>query len=135
MIFITGGRAQGKSAFARALYRERYGVQAARVADGRKDAPEEALRAPLVLHLELFVRKLMEQGEDPNLFIERFLRENPDAVAAADEVGCGIVPMEAFERSFRDAAGNAAVRLAASSILVYRVLAGIPVLIKGKEEG
>ena len=67
-------------------------------ADGRVDDVETAMRAEVILHVEAYVRRLMERGEDPFAFAERLLRENPEAVAAADEIGCGIVPADAFLR-------------------------------------
>ena len=40
------------------------------------------------------------------MFAERLMQENPDAFVTADEIGCGIVPMEAFERDYRETDGR-----------------------------
>jgi len=55
------------------------------------------MQADLITHFELFVRREMEAGRDPYVFAERLMQENPDAFVTADEIGCGIVPMEAFD--------------------------------------
>ena len=130
MKLVVGGRAQGKTEFARALAgtREEGGQespQTGAAADGRTDDMEAAMRAAVILHVEVYVRRLMERGEDPFAFAERLLRENPEAVAAADEIGCGIVPADAFLRKYRETAGRVCQRLAAGSDEVYRVICGI----------
>lgn len=48
----------------------------------------------------------------------------------ADEVGCGIVPMEKSERDYREAVGHAGQMLAAAAAEVYRVQCGIAARIK-----
>lgn len=59
------------------------------------------------------------------------IRENPDLVIIADEIGCGIIPMDEKERIYRECAGRVCTELAAFSGKVYRVSCGIGVLIKG----
>lgn len=138
MKLVVGGRAQGKTEFARALAEEAVQKGGAEtdirtdtaVADGRTDDVETAMRAAVILHVEVYVRRLMERGEDPSAFAERLLRENPEAVAAADEIGCGIVPADAFLREYRETAGRVCQRLAAASDEVYRVICGIGKRIK-----
>ena len=59
------------------------------------------------------------------------IRANPELVVITDEIGCGIVPMDAGERIYRECAGRVCTELAAFSGKVYRVSCGIGVLIKG----
>ena len=47
------------------------------------------------------------------------------------EVGCGIVPMDAFEREYRETVGRVCTELAAMSEEVHRVLCGVGTVIKG----
>ena len=51
-------------------------------------------------------------------------------VLIATEVGGGVVPVDAFEREWREAAGRAACRIAACSKEVYRMVCGIPQCLK-----
>lgn len=154
MIFITGGRCQGKSAFilkmageGRAGF-ERCGalteslkadlsgsfdtaaLSASGAADGRTDEFCKAFSAPLVLHLESYVRRLMEDGQDPTLFLLRMIKENGRAVVVSDEIGSGIVPIDPFEREYREAAGRAGQKAAEASGQVYRVVCGIGIRLK-----
>lgn len=41
------------------------------------------------------IREAVHAGEDPCAFAERFCREHPGAVVAANEVGAGVVPIAA----------------------------------------
>jgi deoxyribonuclease-4 len=134
MRFIVGGRAQGKTAFARKLLREELGDADFPVADGRSDPPEKAFAAPLVIHLESYVGRILREGGDPLTFAAALIEKNPGAVVTADEIGCGVVPEEAEERRYRDVDGAVCQKIAAFSREVWRVLCGIPVKIKGAEE-
>ena len=48
----------------------------------------------------------------------------------ADEIGCGIVPIEAFERDYRETDGRVCQRIAAYSEEVHRVICGLGMRIK-----
>lgn len=52
-------------------------------------------------------------------------------VVICTEVGCGIVPIDASERAFRERAGRLAVALADRASCVVRIVCGIPQPIKG----
>ena len=52
-------------------------------------------------------------------------------VAAATEIGGGIVPMDADERRAREAAGRLACLLAARADTVIEMFCGIPTVLKG----
>ena len=64
MIFITGGQAQGKTEFAYSFFQDK-DIAAA---DGRCSGYGEALEAELILHLECYVLRLMQEGTDPAVF-------------------------------------------------------------------
>lgn len=135
MIFVIGGRLQGKKEFAGMLAKKggEDGLNQrgeAQAADGRTDPFEAALSAPLVFHLESYVRRAMEGGSDPYEFADRLMKANPEAILTADEIGYGIVPIDAFEREYRDTDGRICQRIATFSDEVYRVVCGIGTKIK-----
>ena len=125
MIFITGGAWQGKTAFAETLAAGR-----ATPASGRRDPFETALERPVISGFHYFVRRLLWEERDVNEFIAAIEAKNPDVVITADEMGCGIVPVDPEERAWREAAGRAAEKLAADSEAVYRMVCGIATRLK-----
>ena len=76
------------------------------------------------------VRDAVKNGQDPRELAQRLCEEQPDAVIVSDEVGCGVVPMLAEERAYREAVGRALCIIAGNSVSVTRVVCGIGVRIK-----
>ena len=72
MIFITGGQAQGKTEFAYSFFQDK-DIDAA---DGRCSGYGEALEAELILHLECYVLRLMQEGTDPAVFAGELIEKN-----------------------------------------------------------
>lgn len=126
MIFIIGGQAQGKTEAAGRLCRD----EKTPVADGRTSDYEEALSAGLVLHLECYVMRLLQEGKDPAVFAMELMEKNETAVVTADEIGCGIVPADAFTREYRETAGRICQKIALFSEEVYRIVCGLAIRIK-----
>ncbi len=61
------------------------------------------------------------------------LSESPaPVVIVSNEVGHGIVPDNALARSFREAQGRLNIALAAQADLAVLVVAGLPIVLKGK---
>ena len=93
MIFIIGGREQGKTAYAMKLWEKRTLERrktkdlstvlnrsknpeacrvTARIADGRLEMDEQSnyMQADLITHFELFVRRETEAGRDPDTCLQ-----------------------------------------------------------------
>ncbi|HJB29959.1 MAG TPA: bifunctional adenosylcobinamide kinase/adenosylcobinamide-phosphate guanylyltransferase [Candidatus Blautia faecavium] len=124
MELIIGGAFQGKSAYAREKYRERKWVS------GDTAKEEDVLQAGGILAFQKYIRRELEDGRDVTRLAEKLARENPDVVIVCDEVGYGVVPIDAFERRYREAVGRVCIKLAAKSRRVTRVLCGIGTVIK-----
>ena len=114
MILIIGGQGAGKR---RHVLELGYGEDdiAAAVLDSR----------PVLADLHLL---LMEDAGIADCRFEELLRKE---VIVCNEVGCGVVPMDAAERAWRDLVGRTCARLAARADRVVRLCCGIPVCIKG----
>lgn len=56
---------------------------------------------------------------------------NPDIVITVDEIGCGLVPVDEFERACREQTGRICTQLARAAGRVDRVVCGIGVTLKG----
>ena len=79
---------------------------------------------------ETIREKVQQEGQDAPAFAEKFCREHPDAVVVSDEVGSGVVPMEAEDRAFREAVGRVLCVIARNAEQVTRCVCGIGVRIK-----
>ena len=115
MVLILGGAGAGKRSFARSLgYTDE---------DMSCDVFSDA---PVITELEETVRKAPDQAET-------LLRPlcGKEAVICC-EVGSGVIPLAAEDRRFREAAGRLMVQLARRADCVVRVVAGIPMAIKGE---
>ncbi len=112
MILIIGGAYQGKRDYATATL----------------GAPETAV----IGHAETLIREMMDVGQDPVAEVMR-LADGPwrDAVVLLQEVGGGVVPLDAAERAWREAVGRCGAVLAAKASKVIRVFLGIGTVIKG----
>ena len=126
MRLILGGRHMGKRAHAEA----RYGPFRS-LCDLSRDAPESAADAELVLNLQEGVRALLLRGTDVRAFFATRLARLRRSVLIGDEIGSGVVPMDPFERRWRDETGFLYQFLAREAETVDRVWAGIPVRMKG----
>lgn len=77
--------------------------------------PESAMTAPAIADLHLLLREVLSQGGDPVAWARQLLQVNPDAVVTCDEIGGGIVPLDGFERRWREETGRALGVLAADA--------------------
>lgn len=127
MKLIIGGAYQGKLDFAK----KEYGLESQEDwADGAACSREELFSHRGINHFHLFVRRMLEQGEDVSRLAEELLEKNQEAVVVAAELGCGVVPMDAFDRNYRESCGRLCTRLAEGSSRVHRVICGIGTVIK-----
>ncbi len=119
MRFVIGGKSAGK----RSYVKENYGV---------KNIPDAALdnimTSEAVCNFHMLIR------QNPDLDIEHLLDEidikNHDLIIISDEVGCGVVPIDAKEREWRECAGRACCLAAKRAETVVRVVCGIGTVIK-----
>lgn len=126
MILITGGAWQGKRAYADAHYPKR-----TQIVNGQTAEPAQLLQAERIDNLHLWIRRMCEQGGDVYAFCEQLIKENPSVIVTMDEIGSGVIPIDAFELSYREACGRIGCLLAAQSTKVIRVFCGIGKEIKG----
>lgn len=124
MILVTGGCFQGKKAYAC----EKFHVGEQDAADGAVCSMEELYQAKLLYHFHEYIRRLMEAGQE--LDLERLMKENPDMILVTNELGYGVVPVDRFDREYREKTGRICCRIAKSADEVHRVVCGIGTVIK-----
>ena len=118
MKLVIGGFSQGKLEFVK---REWLSVQEGMLMD----------HAPEVLEqLHIFVRNSLLAGRCPEHEVAEYVALHPDCIIISDEIGNGIVPMDAFEREYRERCGRILVNLAKEADEVVRVVCGIGQKIK-----
>ena len=79
----------------------------------------------------LTVRALLLRDTDVRAFFEARLARLRRSILTGDEIGSGVVPMDPFERRWRDETGFLYQYLAREAETVERVWAGLAVKIKG----
>ncbi|MCB6200793.1 bifunctional adenosylcobinamide kinase/adenosylcobinamide-phosphate guanylyltransferase [Extibacter muris] len=127
MILVTGGACQGKTAYAERAYGVKSWI------DGGSCGFDEIYACTAIRHFERLVRRMMEAGVCTSDLAGKLAAQNPDVVITADEIGCGLVPVDAFERAYREQAGRICTELAQIAERVDRVVCGIGMTIKGGE--
>lgn len=125
MELIIGGAYQGKHAYARELHPEIVFL------DGETCTREELLQCRGVWNFQEFIRRQLKEEQDVQAFALELVDKNPGIVVVSTEVGYGVVPIDAFDRNYREAVGRVCTCLAAHSEKVTRVLCGIGTVIKG----
>lgn len=121
MILVVGGAYQGKEEYAANTFPEKY---------------------KMIKDYQEIIREQLKAGKEPLEEAKRLLagkdREKPDEsekfVILCDEVGCGIVPMDAFERKWREQTGRVCCFLAERAEQVIRVQCGIGTVLRRKRQ-
>jgi len=120
-VLLVGPACQGKTEYGVT----RYGMT------GRGRPWEETAARGCVFGLQQWVESLMRRDIPPLEHVMDLLSTCGDWVVVCDEVGCGVVPVDAFQRRWRDEVGALCQRLAAEADVVERIFCGIPARIKG----
>ncbi|HHW66551.1 MAG: hypothetical protein PWP07_1381 [Epulopiscium sp.] len=132
MKLVIGGYAQGKLNYIlQEINADHYVVFDGSIPDEiqLKKAMEQGKNI-IINHLHSWVRECIAKGGNPEEEILSFLQKNPEAIIISDEIGNGIVPMDPFEREYRERTGRILVSLASLADEVVRVLCGIGQKIK-----
>lgn len=127
MKLVIGGYAQGKLNYVLG----KYDVEASKIFDGEiPENIEEEKGIVVINHFHNWVRMNIAYDDCPEKEIFEFVEKYPDCVIISDEVGNGIVPVEAFEREYRERTGRILVEIAKKAEEVERVICGIGQKIK-----
>lgn len=127
MKLIIGGYAQGKLNYVL----QKYPLETSIVWDGVIPEDIETQGKTVIMnHFHNWVKTCISKGRCPEEEIRSFLEHYPDCIIISDEVGNGIVPVDAFEREYRERTGRILVELAGRAEEVERVICGIGQKIK-----
>ncbi len=131
MKMVIGGAFQGKLKWAK----ERYpGVE---WLDGRTCRPEEIFSCRGICSFHEYIRRLLvrEGGKEAaSKLAGDLISRNPEIIIITDEIGCGLVPIDPFDRMYRETVGRICTKLAGFSVRVDRIIMGVGAAIKETEE-
>ena len=119
MIFVFGGAHQGREEFVRSL-----GCSEIRAAN--EDTRELDFSTGAVRGLERWALGCVRRGEEPAALLAAREAEWKNCVLIGTDFSCGVVPMEAELRAWREANGRMNNYLAGRAERVVRLFCGLP---------
>ena len=132
MKLVIGGRAQGKLNYVlQHMTDENYQIYDGVFPDeGELFNRSKKNEILIVNHFHNWVNKELRENRNPEGELEAFLKKGVRFVIISDEIGNGIVPVDAFERDYRERTGRMLITLASQADEVVRVICGIGQKIK-----
>jgi alpha-ribazole phosphatase len=118
---IIGGSSQGKTEYVR----RELGIPAEEIFLCDEDNTVD-MNAACLDHFERYLRGCIKRGEKP--FSPRILRDG--TVIICEDITCGIVPMDALDRKWREETGRYLQEAVKYGALVTRLFCGIPQILE-----
>ena len=138
MIFIIGGEHQGKLNYALSLtefknedvidYSNMESLKLREIINCNKT---------VLYNFNILIKELLRVYDDEEIVKEKInnmLKACRISVVISNEIGYGIVPMDKFERRYRELTGRICCDIAKESKEVHRVVCGIGTIIKGGKD-
>ena len=119
MDLVIGGAYQGKLDYAK----KTFGLTDNDIFDCAAGEIDFSRRC--LYHFEQYIYRCVSRGETPRL------PERSDAVVIADDIFCGVVPIDTTIRAWREQCGRTLTAVSASSGSVTRLYCGLPLRLKG----
>lgn len=122
MKLVIGGAYSGKTYF----IKEQYHLLDLDFISGEDVTAENISQYKCVCNFHKYIEKKLDCCEK----IMEIFENNKDIIIELREVGSGIVPIDAFQRKYREAVGRAGCVIAEKSEEVYRLVCGNAMRIK-----
>ncbi|MGI6094399.1 MAG: bifunctional adenosylcobinamide kinase/adenosylcobinamide-phosphate guanylyltransferase [Lachnospiraceae bacterium] len=126
MILVIGGAFQGKKEYTK----QQFGISDTDITDGATCELDAVYHAVCVSHFHEWIKRMIAQGSESVPLAEKLWQTNPDVILISNELGYGVVPVDAFDREYREATGRICTWLASRAKEVHRVVCGIGTVIK-----
>ena len=127
MVLIYGGAYQGKRDFAE----RQYGINENDIYTfGDKYDASGLPEHKCLQNFHLFIFSLINAGADPLAYVSEYIGALDGKIIISDDISCGVVPMGATNRLWREATGRCLTLLSKRSAEVWRVFCGIPTRLK-----
>ena len=125
MILIFGGAYQGKLTYAR----QTYGLEVT-VSLCQEDEAEPDYSGIILSSYHLLVLAQLRKGIDPCAYLEAHMEKLREKIILCDDISCGVVPIDAETRRWREAVGRCMGILSRQADTVIRVFCGIGMKLK-----
>lgn len=119
MVLIIGGAWQGKLDFAK----ETYALRTEDVFTCERGEIDFSRRC--IDRLEDFILSCVQSGKDPVAYFEENAHSWRDSILICRDISCGVVPMEAEMRLWRNETGRLCQYLAKRAERVSRIFCGL----------
>jgi adenosylcobinamide kinase/adenosylcobinamide-phosphate guanylyltransferase len=139
MDLIIGGYAQNKVEYAKNEYSDAIlyeNLDTNRIIINLKE--ENSAKNIIINNLQLVIKEFLSAGmkseevwQEIKNHILKLEEHGTNLILISDEIGGGIVPMDAFDREWREVTGRILCRLAEQAQKVVRIVMGLPQIIKG----
>lgn len=142
MKLIIGGFSQGKTEYVKNTYGDKDScfIDGEMLAEAFLSKDEDCMdglnkeitsgKRIVVNHVHLLIKMMVQKEKDPRDILDHVTKLCPDCIFISDEIGNGIVPIDAFEREYREKTGRILTELAGKSDEVVRVICGLGQKIK-----
>ena len=121
---IIGGAFQGKAQYATKIY------PGLKLTDGFNCPLDEIENCVAVNEFHSFTRRWLLEGRTKEALLTTLENNRSLQLLISDEIGYGLVPIDDFEREYREFHGRVMTELAEQADCVERVVCGIPQRIK-----
>lgn len=126
MKFIIGGSYQGKLAFAQ----QEFALKGEDIFLCTKDTTSIDFDKKCIAYIDQYALNAIRSGIEPADVFKANIEKLKDAILIANDVSCGIVPIDPDLRAWREACGRLNNYLARESESVFRLFCGLPQKIK-----
>lgn len=129
MELYIGGCCQGKLNYVRQLHaQEDFIIWDGDELAGKEGELKEQLsqdRGIIMNHFHKYVKSCLEQGENPEKILQLLSAHYAKLIVISDEIGNGIVPIDAMEREYRERLGRIQCELALHAERMERIICGM----------
>jgi adenosyl cobinamide kinase/adenosyl cobinamide phosphate guanylyltransferase len=125
MILIFGGAYQGKLDYAQEVFGPGLTVSVC-----AEDVAEPDLNGAILSCYHLLVLAQLRKGIDPQAYIQAHEAVLREKIILCEDISCGVVPVDAEMRRWREAVGRCMGMLSRQAESVIRVFCGIGMKLK-----
>jgi len=122
---IFGGAYQGKLAYAKKIFGSELKVSAC-----REDEETLDFSGVILTGYHLLVLVQLRKGIDPCAYLDAYWDDLREKIILCDDISCGVVPVDAEMRQWREAVGRCMGMLSQKVDRVIRVFCGIGMELK-----